>query len=206
MLQRVSSVYLLENEHILKSEDVRFLKRTIGRMLDSYICCEMPYSKSIYHDAGFMVSGCVFDIVNELELAEYYNAAEEVARFRIDESPEREALGSNGCSKVYPIGEAIDDVIIVRDAVSVRDNSDGSAVYDIVVDNAIVFKLRSCFLACYRDWILDEFMYIVRSDDYRAAIRSVRMIEEEFSDGEAGKHSAKCERIEISLKHWKPEG
>ena len=149
-------------------------------------------------DSGFV------RIRNEFELAEYYRGMEELSRFHADATDG--GPSNDGCFSEFPVGEVADDVIIVRDAVSVRDNSDGSAVYDIVVDNAIVFKLRSCFLACYRDWILDEFMYIVRSDDYRTAIRSVEKVEEEFSDGEAGKHSAKCERIEISLKDWKPKG
>ena len=194
---------------MLSVEELMFLNRLIG--IDfcgiSYNVISTSNNAAVVHfNVLLEVSSEKFGIRNELELISWDDDEEEIARFHIDRhSGEKGYEKKTDDIEVMLINESIEDIVIVRDRVVSR-QPDGRMVFDMLIDDAIVFKFASFQLVLYKGWALDEFIYIVKTDDYRRDIRSVEKIEEEYSDDEDHEYSAKCERTEISLREWKPEG
>ena len=185
---------------ILSDNERKLLSSLNGKSLVSIIRTEKDSYNRVFGNIAINVDNHFYEIKNELTVIDYFGDKEDVSRFYVKKLETKESFEPMVALPVdeISINEIITDISIIQDKITVKE-SNGSTIYEITMDNAIIIKTEKSVYAISREWSLEEEMIIVKTTDYLRDIYSIEQIVSEWSD-EEDNSSATCTRTEISLK------
>lgn len=143
----------------MSAEEINLLVGMIGKVFEKYRCDEFVFSPTVYQIVGLYVGGKTYALLNEAHPLDYFGDIDDVSAIGVQEIPE-DAIGSHivgGVLTETPIGEAIEDILVVTDTEYMSKDGEDLFRYDFTA--AIVFVLPDRQVVFERDcWFSEDFL------------------------------------------------
>lgn len=187
--------------HGITSQELNTLKSLVGKKLLCFKSQQKDSWNRIFGNILLVTEDSEIELRNELTEIEYFGDSEEVSKFYVNKITKEKPfqLMVEDSIAETSVNEVVEDIIIVKDEINVKDSS-GNSIYEITMDDAVIIKTDNSVYAISRDWSLEEELIFVKAADYKKDIYSVEQIVSEWSD-EDENSVAICDRKEISLKN-----
>ena len=159
-----------------------FLKSFIGSKFISWECAYDPAFARTYGNVRIHTSNGCFEIVNEEKPTILFDSIEDISGFSIID-PHNDKFVPASQEKIVEvtIGEAIKDVLVVSDEVSVNDDK-----YRILFDMAIIIVTDQHSYSFSRGWYFNELIQF-STDESLDNTYPVNQVVEDWSDDGANK-------------------
>ena len=186
--------------HGITSQELNTLKSLIGKKLLCFKSQQKDSWNRIFGNILLVTEDSEIELRNELTEIEYFGDSEEVSKFYVNKITKEKPfqLMVEDSIAETSVNEVVEDIIIVKDEINVKDSS-GNTIYEITMDDAVIIKTDNSVYAISREWSLEEELIFVKTADYKKDIYSVEQIVSEWSD-EDENTVATCNRKEFSLK------
>ncbi len=163
----------------LDAKSIKNLSNMIGQKFEKYRCDEFKFAPSVYQIVGLYVGGCVYALLNETELLDYFGEKDDVSVMRVDAVNRNEIKShlTNGRQIDTPINQIIQDIIVITDTEYM--SKDGVDLYRYDFTAAIVFVFSDRQVVFERDCWFSEDILIYRGPD---AIKKISSSDENASD------------------------
>ncbi|MBO4857897.1 MAG: hypothetical protein J5527_05235 [Treponema sp.] len=187
--------------HSITSRELNTLKSLVGKKLICFKSQQKDSWNRIFGNILLVTEVSEVELRNELTEIEYFGNTEEVSKFYVNQITKDKPfkLMVEDSITETPVNEIIEDIIVIKDEIDVKDSSENS-IYEITMDDAVIIKTDNSVYAISREWSLEEELIFIKTSDYMKDIYSVEQIVSEWSD-EDEKTVATCNRKEISLKN-----
>ena len=186
--------------HGITSQELNTLKSLVGKKLLCFKSQQKDSWNRIFGNILLVTEDSEIELRNELTEIEYFGDSEEVSKFYVNKITKEKPfqLMVEDSIAETSVNEVVEDIIIVKDEINVKDSS-GNTIYEITMDDAVIIKTDNSVYAISREWSLEEELIFIKTSDYKKDIYSVEQIVSEWSDKD--EHTvATCNRKEISLK------
>ncbi len=187
--------------HGITSQELDILKSLIGKKLLCFKSQQKDSWNRIFGNILLVTEDFEIELRNELTEIEYFGDSEEVSKFYVNKITKKKPfqLMVEDSIAETSVNEVVEDIIIVKDEINVKDSS-GNSIYEITMDDAVIIKTDNSVYAISREWSLEEELIFIKTSDYKKDIYSVEQIVSEWSD-EDENTVATCNRKEIFLKN-----
>ncbi len=186
--------------HGITSQELNTLKSLIGKKLLCFKSQQKDSWNRIFGNILLVTEDSEIELRNELTEIEYFGDSEDVSRFYVNLITKEKTfqLMVEDSIAETSVNEVVEDIIIIKDEISVK-NSSGNTIYEITMDDAVIIKTDNSVYTISREWSLEEELIFIKTSDYKKDIYSVEQIVSEWSD-EDENTVVTCNRKEISLK------
>ena len=187
--------------HSITSRELNTLKSLVGKKLICFKSQQKDSWNRIFGNILLVTEDSEVELRNELTEIEYFGNTEEVSKFYVNQITKDKPcklLVEDSITET-PVNEIIEDIIVIKDEIDVKDSSENS-IYEITMDDAVIIKTDNSVYAISREWSLEEELIFIKTSDYMKDIYSIEQIVSEWSDEEENT-VATCNRKEISLKN-----
>lgn len=164
------------------SEEIKSaLKKMIGYECKKIVHDEFTFTNSVYGQVSLFISNKIFNINNEIEIAEYYGAKEDIAFLNLKEVSidNVKSLLENKRQVEIPIRKAIKSIDIVNYHIYVK--VDGKE-YDNTWTEGVIFNFEDSQIAFERSDSFTEMIEIYKGYDLISKFTPVEEFGEPFTN------------------------